>query len=275
MLRKLLKYDLKSIINYWLIGALISVTLSVAGGFCIKLLTSERKMPTAVYVICSIAAFIAVIGFVIFTAFSVIIVYVRFYKNFFTDEGYLTFTLPVKRSDLINSKLLTAMIVEFITGVVAVVDVFAFLLIGMFDKEIIDAIKNFFAELWELIIENFDIYMLIYAVEIVVFAFLSVMTSILLICLCITVGSIITKKGKILVTVILYYIVNSAISTLYQLVFFFGSNNASRWFSIITEHDIKPVLASVGLLVIAFIGCVCIILYSLQYKLLDKKLNLA
>lgn len=37
-----------------------------------------------------------------------VIVIVRFYKNLITDEGYLMFTLPVKPSQLINSKLIVA-----------------------------------------------------------------------------------------------------------------------------------------------------------------------
>jgi hypothetical protein len=34
----------------------------------------------------------------------------RFYTHFFSDEGYLTFTLPVKRSTLLRAKLLNEMI---------------------------------------------------------------------------------------------------------------------------------------------------------------------
>ena len=40
----------------------------------------------------------------------VLMVY-RFYKNLMTDEGYLMFTLPVSRSQLIWSKLLVALVV--------------------------------------------------------------------------------------------------------------------------------------------------------------------
>ena len=39
----------------------------------------------------------------------VLMVY-RFYKNLMTDEGYLMFTLPVSRSQLIWSKLLVALV---------------------------------------------------------------------------------------------------------------------------------------------------------------------
>ena len=48
----------------------------------------------------------------LFTACAVtlIFVFIRYYKNFFTDEGYLTFTLPVKRSTLLNAKTVNAMI---------------------------------------------------------------------------------------------------------------------------------------------------------------------
>ena len=47
-----------------------------------------------------IACVMAIIASAVVTE---LLVFVRFYKNFFTDEGYLTFTLPVSRKDLLLS----------------------------------------------------------------------------------------------------------------------------------------------------------------------------
>lgn len=48
----------------------------------------------------------------------VLMVY-RFYKNLMTDEGYLMFTLPVSRSQLIWSKLLVALVWSVLSTVLA------------------------------------------------------------------------------------------------------------------------------------------------------------
>ena len=48
----------------------------------------------------------------------VLMVY-RFYKNLMTDEGYLMFTLPVSRSQLIWSKLMVALAWGVLSAVLA------------------------------------------------------------------------------------------------------------------------------------------------------------
>ena len=46
------------------------------------------------------------------------IICAQFYRNLMTDEGYLTFTLPVKTSEILWSKLITAMLWTIISSVV-------------------------------------------------------------------------------------------------------------------------------------------------------------
>ena len=40
----------------------------------------------------------------------------RYYKNLFTDQGYLMHTLPVRTSDLVNSKFIVAIIWQYLIG---------------------------------------------------------------------------------------------------------------------------------------------------------------
>ena len=75
----------------------------------------------------AIAALFAVVAFCVV---STILVYVRFFKNFFSDEGYLTFSFPVPRRTLYLAKTVNAFIWNLATvGVVALVAVFAMLVI--------------------------------------------------------------------------------------------------------------------------------------------------
>ena len=52
------------------------------------------------------------VAFVIISSF---IVFVRFYKNFFSDEGYLTHTLPIKSSTHMFSKTWSTLLWTIIT----------------------------------------------------------------------------------------------------------------------------------------------------------------
>ena len=133
MLRKLLKYDLAYVFRIWWIGALSSLGLSALIGICITVLNSDKRIPDIVELMAVLAIVVSVIGLVAFSILSFILVAVRFYKNFFTDEGYLTFTLPVSRISLYNSKLISAALAMLLTVITLIVDVIVLLAIGFND----------------------------------------------------------------------------------------------------------------------------------------------
>ena len=49
---------------------------------------------------------------------SAVFMILRIYRNLFSDEGYLTFSLPVKNSDVLNGKILTGAIWTFFSYIV-------------------------------------------------------------------------------------------------------------------------------------------------------------
>lgn len=55
---------------------------------------------------------------------------VRFYKNMVSDEGYLTFTLPVKVEQLVFVKFLVAYIWQLVTVVLCVLSLFSVFVVG-------------------------------------------------------------------------------------------------------------------------------------------------
>ena len=63
----------------------------------------------------------ALFGFATFGALllTLVLMVYRFYKNLMTDEGYLMFTLPVSRSQLIWSKLLVSLVWSILSVVLA------------------------------------------------------------------------------------------------------------------------------------------------------------
>ena len=92
---------------------------------------------------------------------------------------------------------------------------------------------------------------------------------------CITFASVIAKKARILKAIGIYYLANSALTFALQIFMLFGVNTISRWYSVIPMGMTKMTVALTLLAAICLIALICSLVYALQYRLLDKKLNLS
>lgn len=274
MLKKLLKYDFKSLFKYWWIVAIASVALSVLAGECITILESERDFHEVLQVASGIVIMLAIIGIVVFAVFSTVMIFIRYYKNLFTDEGYLTFTLPVKRSNILNSKVISATVLEFATLFVIAFDVLFMLIIGfaerIFKKEFFEAVKNIVTDIFD----TFGGYVFIYLLEAFLILIALSVLSILFLYICITLGSIIAKKAKVITSIGIYYAANSVFMFVMQLLFIFGAVSLDAKFSNMTNDSIKLIIALIALCILMFTVMIGGILYIVEYYMLDRKLNL-
>lgn len=129
MLGKVLKYDIKASAKMFLplyLGVLVITALAKVS---VEFLVEVDNLLLSILSGTSILLYVAALfGLMIMT---VIFLIIRFYKNFLTDEAYLTFTLPVKTSTLIVSKQLNGILWNLLTMVVLAAAVG-----GMFGKEI-------------------------------------------------------------------------------------------------------------------------------------------
>ena len=277
MLKKLLKYDLRAIFKYWWIVAIASLGVSLFGGVCVRVLDISTKTPNPSFIVISLATiglYLTIFVLPAFLAVTEIFVLIRLYKNFFTDEGYLTFTLPVKRAELLNSKLIATFIALFATVSVIAFDVFLILLIGVPDVFGAESILEFFAFFGDAI-ADLGIYFFIYLAEILLISLLSGIASILLVYICLTFAAVIAKKAKVITAIGIYYGVSAAVAYAFELVYFFGLILLAT--SIITISDVLiPGLFVLILFVfVAFLAAATVAMYVLEYWLLDKKLNLS
>ena len=136
MLKTLLKYEWKDTWGLCTACNGIALILSVIGALMISLWHySDDKTFTDTQTTMLGVAFSFYIIIYIVSVFAIVLVmkyyfFVRYYKNLFTDQGYLMHTLPVKSTDLITSKLIIAVLWQFITGIVVgiciVIIVFSF-----------------------------------------------------------------------------------------------------------------------------------------------------
>lgn len=275
MLKKLLKYDFRFVFKYWWIAAATTLALSVVGSGCINIFRSSRELPGVIYAMAVLAMIIIVLSFAVFATLAIVMIFARFYKNFFTDEGYLTFTLPVKRSELLNSKLILSTATMLITGIMIMVNTLVMFVLGFADKVFT---KEFFDELFQIIREIFEqigFYTVVYILEAIVLLILSTLFSNLFLYCCITLGSIITKKAKVITSIGIYYAANMMFTGAVQIFSMFGLTNLFNRFSLLPRNSIEPMVALLLLGMILFFAVLCALLYTLQYWMLDRKLNLS
>lgn len=279
MLRKLIKYDIKAMLRLWWIAAAVALLLSVVGAGCVRILASERDLPSAINVVAVLTLFVVILGWMAFGIASAIITYGRYYKNFFTDEGYLTFTLPVTRGQLINSKLISMYCVNFLTGLTVVV-----CFLTMFGLGINDFLPEFFRGLFESIKELWDLlkeeklhgWLIVWLVEGLLIVALVALFNLLFTTNCITFGSIVAKKAKLAASIGIYFGANWLFSGALQILYMFGLSSLGIWLSSIDpEPQIAALIVAMLLFcAVAVMGLLCSLLYTLKYWMLDRKLNL-
>ena len=162
MLKKLFVHEWRS---FWKVPAamcLFALAYALIGAltFQTDLWTSDYRLVQLVLVFGSIGYFILLIAPAI-----VLLIYtaLRFYRNLFTDEGYLMHTLPVKKWELITAKGLVAVIWNVITTITTLLAVFlVILLISMSSRyggvtwaDITESFAQFFQEAIPIVKEMF------------------------------------------------------------------------------------------------------------------------
>lgn len=276
MFTKLLKYDLRSVFKYWWIAAASSAFFSVLAGICIKILSAENTNYTAIYALAIIGIVIFAIGIIVMPVLSLVMILVRFYKHFFTDEGYLTFTLPVKKSQLLNSKILMSAIFNLATVVVLAFDIFFMLAIAVPDVVLDPQLwSRFFEIIGGLFKEAGLVFSIVYILEAFALIAVSLVYSSLALFTVITVASMVARKHKVLAAIGIYYISNAIISGFSQLIIMDGNfSSALEKIDTLPVRQLQLSQIAILLIVIGILATAIAGLHLLENWLLERKLNL-
>ena len=217
MVRKLLKYEFK----YYLRIMVFFLPVVIAMGLLVRVIqffdidfNIPYNLDELFYNITFASSVILlVISFVAAALFIIILIIVRFYKNFYSSEGYLTFTLPVANWKLLFVKLFTAVVCYLLTLLTIVI---SFVLAFATTKEFFDVMKLMGNEAYKLYFElaldtipfeeklKFIINVPIFIVYYIIIVFLTGTSTILLYYICISIGQLV-NKGRILLSIGVYY----------------------------------------------------------------------
>lgn len=283
MLGKLLKHDLRSVWRlWWLIIPIAPMSVLI----CILSMRFSlwNDVDSAELLLLQFMAlgFFAV-GVAMMT-FCVIATYIlthyRFYKNLFSDEGYLTFTLPVSRRDILLSKTLNSLIWH--VGLIALF-VCSFAVFGIFldvDGKIIGlGLYIHIKDLFVVFLEMLGVWLIVYIVELMALSFAFVFIGIATIQLCITVGATIVKKAKLLVGIIIYHVISYFASSIggafYWWLIFTLSTGSAMLTSDIPLNLVLAIMAMSLLIVIVAVITLAFCIYFATRNIIERKLNLA
>ena len=280
MFVKLLKYDMRSVWRIWWIMALSVLGMSVVGGVGLRIVLAliEADIFPFFIFLGFILVFACVMAIVASAVGTELLVFIRFYKNFFTDEGYLTFTLPVSRKNLLFSKTLNALIWTAAQAILMFICIFLVILIGVpvsvgydFFRELTYTFSALFAEV--------GLWSVIYALEILFLIICSMLFSISLIHFCITMGAMLAKKAKVLAAIGIYYAAN--------MIFSFGTQIITVIFTLMMSAGLgelldraapameRGIIAVMLLIVCCMMAAISGVMYFITLGKLERNLNLS
>lgn len=274
MLKKLIKYEWKS---FWKVPAIINLSLiiiTIIG--IISLVSPFWKIQSALIdvLLVSSVLFYYVALFAGSTAVTVYIA-IRYYKNIYTDEGYLINTLPVNPRQLILSKLIIGVIWTLITLAVTLLSVLSLIYaagVSYGGFNIFKQIAILFAEISPVLTERLGMSMFSLMMYLIPLGIVSLIFSIIMIYSAIALGQMFTHHkvaGAVVWYIAEYTIVQLGFSLLINLpltnLYFNSYSN-----NIYIGDFLKPVMTSFTIITIIL----SIVLYFITEYLLNKKLNL-
>lgn len=282
-MRKLLKYDLRSTFTIWWIASLAMLGIAALGGVSLRLLVSlDYYAEDPLTVIRGFSGMMGVmaayIGLIAYSLVMTFFLLKRFYCHFFTDEGYLTFTLPVSRHKLLASKVLMVLAYDALMWLVIIASVAVFITTGLVGMDFFSL-----AEMMEGLREGIGFlsracggFLPVYGLELALAMVAQSAFSALFAYLCITIGAIVAKKQKILAAVGVYYggttVLSFVLQIAYSLLFTFNVPFI-EYFTGSTQD--LTILALLGLGYLLVVAGAAALLFWLVLRLLRKRLNLA
>ena len=288
MLKKCLKYDFEAVMRTWWIVAVSMMGAAVIAGLGFRFFSQCMVADEVNEGLTVLAAFVAmgsyfcIMAMIIGMTVSFILIFWRMYTHFYTDQGYLTFTLPVKRSTLYLSKVIMATVLEAATVGVLILGILFIALVvpptegGEFfiNLDWIGAIGDFCRGL----VDVAGWWLILWIPAAVAILVLFVLFQNGLIYFCITMGAVVAKRHKLIAAIGIYYGVNLAVGLVGEIIFLFMTAGITT----IIMAALMAGGAVMGLTVTAILFIVALamavlsaILHFMTVNKLERKLNLA
>ena len=296
MLGKLMKYEWK---NIWKAGTLMllgmlvvtvigCVVLRMPGGVVTGLLDNNDINATQSWFVLSsfVATLILYVIMLLASTWGMLIFLgIRFYRSMYTDEGYLSHTLPVTANQLFLSKVLVsgvwylfitigigisvvALIVSLMTGLLNIGELSSVL--TQYNGNIWEFMADAFYELGRTYEEEMGINLLHYGITLLLTYVAGPFITMVTLFGALTIGQL-SSKHKGFMGIMVYAgvtILSSIIGSTVQSAFMFGANVANSASGItVSTNSAYDINVITSLLIAA-------IMYGVSYYIMNRKLNL-
>ncbi len=202
----------------------------------------------------------------------------RFYTSFFTDEGYLSFTLPVTVTEHILSKFVVAAVWQFLAGVVSLI---AMALVGggaLLGYGFHEGFAEGFALVWDEMSFAFsevgmglgasNAFFVTFFILLILTVIISVGSSIFLLYFSISLGCMLAKKHRVLAGIASYYVITTAFSMVSGFI------QTILQFTTLASGSFEPALLGIMISSLVLTVVQLIVCYIGTKWILTKKLNL-
>ena len=211
MVKKLFKHEF---ISYGQVMALVYGILLIVA-VATKLILVFESDTTAYQIIRGFTILLYVVSVLVALGFAFVMAIVRFYRNLFTSEGYLSFTLPVTTSQHIIVKAVTAVCVEWVTMLMVIASACIVL-----SGEALGLVWKGLGVILDDIYATVGAHAIAFGIELFVMMLLASFTSVMLYYTCISIGQL-SRKNRVLAAVgvyFAYYILTQILSTILTIL---------------------------------------------------------
>ena len=267
MLGKLIKYDFRSCWKkFWPVWTAVIIISFINGwswNYCTKY-SNYTFLPNVLPKLLLFA--VAVAGIVI----ALIYVYNEFCHGLLGREGYLMFTLPVSEEELILSKLITALIMFVISGIVVVLGIIIMAFLGAPEY-----MSCRFTEVMKFIAASPDIFLIIlFLIECFILVVTSAATFVFHIYTAVSVGHLIPKHRRITGVIVFILLCILSIFLLINLVVPLMRTAFHAGYSdLLWKNDLYSSMSALGVMIICEIIYSAIMMLVVRY-ILKRRLNL-
>lgn len=267
MVKKLIKYNFASYLRLLLPVQLILLGIAALN----RLIQLFEVSDSTVYdIIFGSSVFLYVVSIIVCLVLTTIVAIVRFYQGMYTNEGYLSHTLPVTPSQHILSKLLVSLIFH-IGSLAAVFLSFCIATLGEFNIELFKAGGYLLGRFYS----HYHANTVLYILEFLLLLLIGTMSELLMLYFCISVGQL-AKKRKVLLAFGVFfglYFIGQIFGTVLLIIFTTNPwlmDDLARW----AVHHMTAfyhVLLCGGILWFAVLGT---IFFLITRRIMSNRLNL-
>ena len=284
MLGKLIKHEFIADSKVLAPSYIVVFVLSILGRFTIWVSTRKGVVDgapitfrKALEIISSVLSILYSLSFVALIFITLFFLIYRFYKNFFTDEGYLMLTLPTEPRHLVFSKFLNSIIWTLFSLLVAGLSFY--ISMGQSEelqntfKEFLTTLSKFIKIQGDFIQDQLGVSFEFFIFELVVFLLVLFSRFIISWYFAIAFGQLISKDHKVGGAIIAYLILEIVSKILSMLYMAFATKGMPNLIDSVAESAgaaLQATMIGNGILCIV----VSVVLYALICKIMTNKLNL-